>query len=398
MKFRAIIIVLFLSNVCLWHAYGQRNTSSADLQRWHEQVMTKTQNEGKKWREELARSSQFAMSSVNKEIYVLYSNGNSFAAFTSEIACRQTMNGFKLKLESLLTNLTRNIPSGEQRPTSSEIRTIVNECYAAMNLSYRREDNPKYRPPATPSVVNQGGSYYYSPNAAHESNNSNNRNNSNNSDSGNNQTHSQNDHLGVATTIFSSNSAKKGSDNQAISENSTNNEIKTVEEILSGESSNGQAMKQIREQNNQTSNSSRNKNFSENSAIGQLLGIKKQLTEESKKSELAPDTLGRIYQNPNGLSGNLDDYDDPELRERIEKVLKIEEEKIEAAKLESTGSSNKGGEGFGLSPQQTTSNSNSNTTPAIPREYNSNNTNNGTPPPSRGELGEGTKEMNDNGF
>ena len=108
-----------------------------DYQRYMNQFINKV-NEMEK---EFQRSSQFAMRSTNKDIYVLYVNGNKFACFSDEWGCKAQINSIKLRLESMMEDVIKACPS-EYR---SQLRNATKGAINQMKFSYRREANPNYR-------------------------------------------------------------------------------------------------------------------------------------------------------------------------------------------------------------------------------------------------------------
>ena len=113
-------------------------------QRYANQAQQEIAREMKKIMSDLDRSSQFAMRSTNKDIYVLYLEGNEVACFSDEFSCKAQINHFKLRVESIIENsFIKNCPA-EYR---SELRNVIKKELNNLNFTYKRQANPNYQAP-----------------------------------------------------------------------------------------------------------------------------------------------------------------------------------------------------------------------------------------------------------
>jgi hypothetical protein len=114
-------------------------------QQYANQMLQKASNLSAEINKELQRSSQFAMRSSIKEIYILYLNGNKLAVFADEWSCKAQINSIKLRIESLMESFITGLPRDIPRSEITQIRNSMKNYLNNMNFTYRKEKNPNYR-------------------------------------------------------------------------------------------------------------------------------------------------------------------------------------------------------------------------------------------------------------
>ena len=128
-----LLILCFLQN-----GFSQ----SVNYENYANQMIQKAQNLGSEIAKDLQRTSQFAMRSTNKDIYVLYLNGNKMACFSDEFSCKSQINSIKSRMKGLMENYISSLPRNVSR---AEIQKSMTNYISNMNFSYRKERNPNYR-------------------------------------------------------------------------------------------------------------------------------------------------------------------------------------------------------------------------------------------------------------
>lgn len=107
--------------------------------------MKKAEDIGAGIRKEWQRSSQFAMRSSNKEVFVLYLNGQKVACFSDEWSCKSSINSLKMRLEASIANLLKGLPTEVQQKYGNEFRKGIRNYLNSMKFSYGKESNLNYR-------------------------------------------------------------------------------------------------------------------------------------------------------------------------------------------------------------------------------------------------------------
>ena len=139
-KFLLFLSVMLIGNNI--HSYSQ----SGDYTRYYNQIMQIASGTGSEISRELQRSSRLAMSSSNKDIYVLYVNGNKVGSFADEWSCKSHINSIKLQINSMVENIVKGLPPEAQRMYGNQCRSAMKTYINSINFTYRRESNPNYRP------------------------------------------------------------------------------------------------------------------------------------------------------------------------------------------------------------------------------------------------------------
>jgi len=138
---RILLIWLFLC-FCLQNGYSQ----SFNYEKYYKQVEQKVNNLEK----ELQYYTQSAMQASNKDIYVLYLNGNNIASFKSESECRTQINKIKSVFNSFSEDALRNA-SDLPASVRNQARSIMEEHTNKLNFTYNKERNPNYKPTTSTS-------------------------------------------------------------------------------------------------------------------------------------------------------------------------------------------------------------------------------------------------------
>ena len=134
------------------HSFSQ----SFNYTQYYNQAMQKAQNIGSEIGKSLQSSSQFAMRPTNKDIYVLYLNGNKMACFSDEWSCKAQINSIKARMESAMESLYNGLPAEIKRQIGNQWRNDIKTAINGFNFTYRKESNPNYRPSSTITNNNNG--------------------------------------------------------------------------------------------------------------------------------------------------------------------------------------------------------------------------------------------------
>ena len=145
-KFLLFLVVMMVGNSI--HSYSQ----SFDYSRYYNQLMQKAQNMGNEISKESQRMSQLAASSTNKDVYVLYYNGQKMGNFPDELSCKAQINSIKTQLNSYMASIIDGLPAQYR----TEARNAINGYMNQINFTYRKESNPNYRPPSNLTTNNNG--------------------------------------------------------------------------------------------------------------------------------------------------------------------------------------------------------------------------------------------------
>jgi hypothetical protein len=125
-------------------------TQSFNYENFANQMIKKANNLGTEIGRNLQQSSQFAMRSTKKEIYILYLDGSKMAVFTDEWSCKSQINSIKSQLRSLMDDFISNAPREAPR---ADLQKAMNNYINSLNFSYRKEINPNYKEPQTTATI-----------------------------------------------------------------------------------------------------------------------------------------------------------------------------------------------------------------------------------------------------
>ena len=153
-KFLLTLFVTLVGNNI--HCYSQ----SADHIKYFNQISQKASNMGAEISKGLQSSSQFAMRSTNKDLYVLYMDGQKVAYFSDEWSCKAQINKIKMQLENAMSNLVKELPREIQREYGNQYRSEMKSNINRMNFTYRKEPNPNYRPSESSDFSNKNNGFY----------------------------------------------------------------------------------------------------------------------------------------------------------------------------------------------------------------------------------------------
>ena len=148
-----LFVMLVGNNI---HCYSQ----SADYTKYFNQLTQKSYNMGAEIGKGLQSSSQFAMRSTNKDLYVLYMDGQKVAYFSDEWSCKAQINKIKMQLENAMSNLVKELPREIQREYGNQFRSEMKSNINRMNFTYRKEPNPNYRPSESSDFSNKNNGFY----------------------------------------------------------------------------------------------------------------------------------------------------------------------------------------------------------------------------------------------
>ena len=123
---------------------SQNSSSSSsyiDQQKYYNQMMKKVSDFISETEKNWQRSSQFAMSSRNKDLYVLYINGSKAACFSDDFGCRASTNSIKMRLQNIMESFINGIPKEFRKDLRNSMMTHIN----SMQYTCRKEPNRNYR-------------------------------------------------------------------------------------------------------------------------------------------------------------------------------------------------------------------------------------------------------------
>lgn len=136
---------LFIIASIIFAADGA-NCQSFNYKKYEAQVLQKAESLGRELGKDLARTSQFAMRSTKKEIYVLYLNGQMVGCFSDEFACRSQIRNIELRFDNLCESAIKGMPSEVSQSERNEMRREVKDFFKNdCKFTYKKENNPNYR-------------------------------------------------------------------------------------------------------------------------------------------------------------------------------------------------------------------------------------------------------------
>lgn len=127
------MVMLFGNGI---YCYSQ----SADYTKYLNQITQKAKSIENEFKQEIQRNESLAKNSANKDMYVVYYNGQKLGNFPNEASCKAFTNKIKANLDSYMTGLLNRVPVEFRSAIRNDLNNYKNR------FTYRRVSNPNYRP------------------------------------------------------------------------------------------------------------------------------------------------------------------------------------------------------------------------------------------------------------